>query len=164
MRPVSAAWARRAAPSAGPGAASSARFSGTARVQKTRERIGPELAVNRFYAADGAKIVLVSIGRNQPGSLLGQVRGFAATVTQPPVLKDAGGQTYFAIGYAVTMNAEFKFKVDRDQPIRSVHGLELGALGDNDQMVLIYQVPNQTQLVEWALGNASSQQMNLIVP
>lgn len=138
--------------------------SGTARVSSSRERIGKELAVNRIFSPNGAKIVLVSIGRNQPGSLLGQVRGFAATVTQPPVLKDSNGQAFFAIGYAVTMNAEFKFSIDPNNVIRSLQPLELGSLADNDQMVLIYQIPNQTQLVEWSLGNASSQSMNLVVP
>lgn len=125
---------------------------------------GRNLAVNEIHHAQGARIVQVNMGQRQQGSLLGQVMAFPATVTQPPVLKSESGDTFFAIGWGiVTSGGAYRFDINPQAAVRSMRQVDTGAMGPGDKLILYYQVPVNTHLVAFDLGNAQNQEIDVTV-
>jgi hypothetical protein len=135
---------------------------GKGRVRKEQTRVGKNLSVKRIFSASNARIVQINLGDRKAESLLGRVIETAVANTQAPVVVDANGQEYFAIGYGI-IGGEFTFDIDPGRGIRALSQLELSRVSGSDTVVLYYQVPTNTKLVEFRLGGAQKQEMSLEV-
>ncbi len=137
-------------------------LKGKARVRTETSRVGKNLSVNRIYSTGNARIVQVNLGKREAGSLLGKVINNAVTNTQAPVLIDASGETYFAIGYGI-VGGEFTFDIDPSRGIRALSQLELSRVNAGDEVLLYYQIPVNTKITKFQLGGAQSQDLSLEV-
>lgn len=135
--------------------------SGTGTFRQPRERVGSHLEISRLNHPKSMRIVRVNLGKKSGQSLLGRVMAFTATHTQPPVLIDAQGSKYFAIGWCIVRGAQFRLSFEPSQPLQALSQV-LGAAGSDDPILLYYQVPVDTTLVTFEIGG-QKQSLNITV-
>ena len=134
-------------------------LSGAATVRRERGTPGPGLSVTSIHHADSARIVQVDLGSpKEKKSLLGRIFAMVTANTQAPVLSDARGQTYFAIGYGIVSRGSYTFSINPNQTIRALSQIDkLGSASGDDHVVLYYQLPAGVSLVKFQLGAAQTQ-------
>jgi hypothetical protein len=133
-------------------------------VPQATGRIGRELAVDQLhYDPQSSAIVQVRLDERNARSLYGRVREFSAQ-TQPPLLEDADGDTYPAIGYVRVTDSQLEMRIDTMNPIRSLSQIDMESMQPGNEMVLYFQVARGIEISEFRIGNASRQELSLRVP
>lgn len=129
-----------------------------------RGRIQKNIAVSTIHHASTARIVQVNLGtRKSAESLLGKVVEKSVLLTQPPLLIDDRGTELRAMGFGVVQGAEYTFSINPAQAMRNLNDINLGSLSDKATVILYFQVPQGSNLVQFKLGQ-ETEELDVKVP
>lgn len=139
--------------------------TGKFRIDDSAEFAGDNLRVEEVYSnPNNSRVVQVKLPpKNEANSLLGKIIKLATQTASAPVLVDSNSKEYRAIGYVKYNDAEMELRIEPTQPIRSLSTLNLGALKDDQDMILYYIVPRDKKLIEWRLTQKDSIIVDLYV-
>jgi uncharacterized membrane protein required for colicin V production len=124
-------------------------------------RVGRQLAVESVFSPPNVRVVRVEMTRDRARSLEGQVMQFAAQ-TQAPLLIDETGNQYQAVGYAIVSRGQIFLDIDTNQRIRAMEQIDTGQVDENEELWLYFWVAQGARLVEFRIGQASSQEINVL--
>ncbi len=114
-----------------------------------------ELQVNKFLTPDDTVIVAIPVGFENP--TFGLLSDAASTVedrNQPPVLIDASGQRYPALGFALMTGQMYHIRYFPGEPIASLDQLpSVSASKPDERLYLVFQVSAGVDLTGFAIGN-----------
>jgi len=123
-------------------------------------RVGRQLAVESVFSPPNVRVVRVQMTRDRAQSLFGQAMQFAAQ-TQAPLLMDEGGNQYQAVGYAIVSRGQIYLDIDTNQRIRAMEQIDTGRVDEDEELWLYFWVAQGSRLVEFRIGQASSQEINV---
>jgi uncharacterized membrane protein required for colicin V production len=132
---------------------------GEAKFDPTRLRenryLPRELQVNKFVTPEDTVIVTIPVGPdNRTFGLVSDAAASVEDTNQPPVLIDASGQRYPALGFAFLNAQMYHVRYFPGNPISSLDQLPSVSMSKPDEkLYLVFQVSAGVDLTGFAIGN-----------
>jgi hypothetical protein len=119
--------------------------------------VAQELRIDRFNVDQGVVMVQVDVSPSQPLSLLGQAAAAAERVV-PPVLVDANGTAYEAVGWIYKDRDLIYIRYTPGQPIRGLQELQdkrivLSSSREDQELTLLFLCSLGAEIESFKIGN-----------
>ncbi len=128
-----------------------------------KSNLADNLQIRGLAHSAETAIVQVRMKINKFQHTLPKIMAEAASLN-PPQLLDTEGDVYSPIGFSVTQGAELRMRYRPTQPILRLAEIDLSPYSDQTELVLYFRVPRGVTIMQYRLGNAGAQALNLAVP
>ncbi len=128
-----------------------------AQLKESLQGLPQELVIDRFAATNDTCVVKVDVSMNTKASLVGRLAD-AADPNVPPVLEDANGQLYEAVGYVYSDTEKVKIRYTLGQPIRGVTelnsaGVMISKSRPDQKLVLVFRPTFGVKIRAFKIGS-----------
>ncbi len=139
-------------------------ISATGQINYDRmDRPHRNLVVDRIHSPSAQRIVRIEMTASRARSLLGKAMQLAAR-TQTPMLVDEDGYTYRAVGAIRVSEPVIHLDIDTTRTIDYLGQIrDIDQLSGDDTLILYFRVSRGSHLVEFRIGNASEQTLDVNV-